>query len=195
MAKSPDAFRTIREVADWLGVAAHVLRFWESKFSQIKPVKRAGGRRYYRPADMRLIGGIKVLLHDEGMTIRGVQRLLRADGVAAVASRSPELDQDLTLAEAQARPQPSVAKGAQEQRDPSLDPQTAASPAPVDAPDRAAAGAAIPERVVGEITMDAALTALRARAAALKSCPVATSAPIIARLHQVHARLASMPHG
>lgn len=195
MAKSPDAFRTIREVADWLGVAAHVLRFWESKFSQIKPVKRAGGRRYYRPADMRLIGGIKVLLHDEGMTIRGVQRLLRADGVAAVASRSPELDQDLTLAEAQARPQPSVPKGAQEQRDPSVDPQTAASPAPVDAPDRAAAGAAIPERVVGEITMDAALTALRARAAALKSCPVATSAPIIARLHQVQARLASMPHG
>ncbi|NBX42908.1 MAG: MerR family transcriptional regulator, partial [Rhodobacteraceae bacterium] len=74
MAKSPDAFRTIREVADWLGVAAHVLRFWESKFTQIKPIKRAGGRRYYRPTDMRLIGGIKVLLHDEGMTIRGVQR-------------------------------------------------------------------------------------------------------------------------
>lgn len=92
MSKSPDAFRTIREVADWLGVAAHVLRFWESKFSQIRPVKRAGGRRYYRPADMELVGGIKVLLHDRGMTVRGVQRMLREEGVAAVAALSPPLD-------------------------------------------------------------------------------------------------------
>ena len=92
MSKSPDAFRTIREVADWLGVAAHVLRFWESKFTQIKPVKRAGGRRYYRPADMELVGGIKVLLHDRGMTVRGVQRMLREEGVAAVAALSPSLD-------------------------------------------------------------------------------------------------------
>ena len=92
MSKSPDAFRTIREVADWLGVAAHVLRFWESKFTQIKPVKRAGGRRYYRPADMELVGGIKVLLHDRGMTVRGVQRMLREDGVATVAALSPPLD-------------------------------------------------------------------------------------------------------
>ncbi|MDG4648065.1 MerR family transcriptional regulator [Roseibacterium sp. SDUM158017] len=92
MSKSPDAFRTIREVADWLGVAAHVLRFWESKFSQIRPVKRAGGRRYYRPADMELVGGIKVLLHDRGMTVRGVQRMLREEGVAAVAALSPPLE-------------------------------------------------------------------------------------------------------
>jgi len=92
MSKSPDAFRTIREVADWLGVAAHVLRFWESKFSHIKPVKRAGGRRYYRPADMELVGGIKVLLHDRGMTVRGVQRLLREEGVAAIAALSPPID-------------------------------------------------------------------------------------------------------
>ncbi|MFU8777441.1 MAG: MerR family transcriptional regulator, partial [Roseovarius sp.] len=63
MGKAADAFRTISEVADWLDVPAHVLRFWESKFPQIKPVKRAGGRRYYRPADMALLGGIKVLLH------------------------------------------------------------------------------------------------------------------------------------
>ena len=61
MSKSPDAFRTISEVADWLGVQAHVLRFWESRFTQVKPVKRAGGRRYYRPNDMRLLGGIKKL--------------------------------------------------------------------------------------------------------------------------------------
>jgi DNA-binding transcriptional MerR regulator len=92
MNKSADAFRTIREVADWLGVAAHVLRFWESKFPQVKPVKRAGGRRYYRPADMELLGGIKVLLHDQGMTVRGVQRLLREEGTAAVAALSPPLE-------------------------------------------------------------------------------------------------------
>lgn len=96
--KSPQAFRTIREVADWLGVEAHALRFWESKFSQIKPVKRAGGRRYYRPSDMRLIGGIKILLHDQGLTIRGVQKLIREEGAAHVASLSPPLDEDLDAA-------------------------------------------------------------------------------------------------
>lgn len=89
MSKSPDAFRTIREVADWLGVATHVLRFWESKFSQIRPVKRAGGRRYYRPEDMALVGGIKVLLHERGMTIKGVQRMIRDDGVAGIAALAP----------------------------------------------------------------------------------------------------------
>lgn len=92
MSKSSQAFRTIREVADWLDVAAHVLRFWESKFPQIRPVKRAGGRRYYRPADMELVGGIKVLLHDRGLTIRGVQKMIREEGVAAVAALSPPVD-------------------------------------------------------------------------------------------------------
>ncbi len=91
--KSPDAFRTISEVADWLGVQAHVLRFWESKFPQVKPVKRAGGRRYYRPADMELIGGIKTLLHDQGMTIKGVQKILKEEGVAHVSSFSPSPDE------------------------------------------------------------------------------------------------------
>jgi DNA-binding transcriptional MerR regulator len=86
MAKSSDAFRTISEVADWLETPAHVLRFWESKFSQVKPVKRAGGRRYYRPADMDLLSGIKKLLHDDGMTIKGVQKVLREQGVRYVAS-------------------------------------------------------------------------------------------------------------
>ncbi|MEX0337469.1 MAG: MerR family transcriptional regulator [Arenibacterium sp.] len=88
MSKSPDAFRTISEVAEWLGVQAHVLRFWESKFSQVKPVKRAGGRRYYRPNDMLLLGGIKQLLHDDGMTIKGVQKLLREKGTSEVAALS-----------------------------------------------------------------------------------------------------------
>ncbi len=94
MEKSPDAFRTISEVAEWLDVPTHVLRFWESRFAQVKPVKRAGGRRYYRPADMRLIGGIKALLHDDGMTIRGVQKLLREEGVKHVASFSQPLDHE-----------------------------------------------------------------------------------------------------
>ncbi|MDW4497583.1 MerR family transcriptional regulator [Sulfitobacter sp. D35] len=97
MAKSPDAFRTISEVADWLGVQAHVLRFWESKFTQVKPVKRAGGRRYYRPSDMLLLGGIKKLLHEDGLTIKGVQKILREHGMSHVADLSQPLD-DLTLA-------------------------------------------------------------------------------------------------
>ncbi|PRX35021.1 MerR HTH family regulatory protein [Meinhardsimonia xiamenensis] len=95
--KSPEAFRTISEVAEWLGTPTHVLRFWESRFAQVKPVKRAGGRRYYRPSDMMLLGGIKRLLHEEGMTIRGVQKLLREKGVKHVASLSPPLEPDLVL--------------------------------------------------------------------------------------------------
>jgi DNA-binding transcriptional MerR regulator len=85
MDKSPDAFRTISEVADHLDTPAHVLRFWESRFPQIKPVKRAGGRRYYRPTDVALLEGIKRLLHDEGLTIRGVQKILREQGIRHVA--------------------------------------------------------------------------------------------------------------
>ena len=88
MDKSPDAFRTISEVSEWLETPAHVLRFWESRFTQLKPVKRAGGRRYYRPADMALLGGIKKLLHDDGLTIRGVQKILREQGVRHVAALS-----------------------------------------------------------------------------------------------------------
>lgn len=89
MAKSADAFRTISEVAEILQVPAHVLRFWESKFSQVKPVKRAGGRRYYRPDDIRLLSGIRTLLHDDGMTIKGVQKILRERGTAHVAEMAP----------------------------------------------------------------------------------------------------------
>ncbi|MFC3615028.1 MerR family transcriptional regulator [Lutimaribacter marinistellae] len=93
MTKSPDAFRTISEVAEWLGVQAHVLRFWESKFAQVKPVKRAGGRRYYRPNDMLLLGGIKKLLHDDGLTIKGVQKILREKGPSHVADLSQGLEE------------------------------------------------------------------------------------------------------
>lgn len=94
MSKSPDAFRTISEVADWLDTPAHVLRFWESKFSQVKPVKRAGGRRYYRPSDMLLLGGIKQLLHHDGLTIKGAQKVLSEKGVKAVSAMSQPIESE-----------------------------------------------------------------------------------------------------
>ena len=80
MDKAPDAFRTISEVADDLDVPQHVLRFWESRFTQIRPMKRGGGRRYYRPDDIDLLRGIRHLLYGQGYTIRGVQRILREQG-------------------------------------------------------------------------------------------------------------------
>ena len=92
MAKSPNAFRTISEVASWLGTQSHVLRFWETKFKAIAPVQRAGGRRYYRKPDMTLIGGIKFLLHEKGMTIKAVQKLLKDEGIAHVQSYSPKIN-------------------------------------------------------------------------------------------------------
>ena len=84
MNKSADAFRTIGEVAEELDVPKHVLRFWEGKFPQIKPMKRGGGRRYYRPEDMALLRGIRHLLHAEGYTIKGVQKILREHGIEQV---------------------------------------------------------------------------------------------------------------
>ena len=84
MDKAPDAFRTISEVADEIDVPQHVLRFWESRFIQIKPMKRGGGRRYYRPDDVDLLRGVRHLLYGEGYTIRGVQRILRDEGAAFV---------------------------------------------------------------------------------------------------------------
>ena len=81
MAKGPEAFRTISEAADELHVPQHVLRFWETKFAFIKPMKRAGGRRFYRPSDIAVLRGVRRLLHDEGYTIKGVQKLQREQGV------------------------------------------------------------------------------------------------------------------
>ncbi|HEX2653824.1 MAG TPA: MerR family transcriptional regulator [Xanthobacteraceae bacterium] len=86
MDKAPDAFRTISEVAEDLNLPQHVLRFWETRFSQIKPMKRGGGRRYYRPDDIDLLRGIRHLLYGEGYTIRGAQRILKDDGVRFVQS-------------------------------------------------------------------------------------------------------------
>ncbi len=84
MVKTAEAFRTISEVAGELNVQKHVLRFWEQKFTQVKPMKRGGGRRFYRPEDLELLRGIRDLLHTDGYTIKGVQRILREQGVDAV---------------------------------------------------------------------------------------------------------------
>jgi DNA-binding transcriptional MerR regulator len=86
MDKSPDAFRTISEVAEDLDLPQHVLRFWETRFNQIKPLKRGGGRRYYRPDDIELLKGIRHLLYGEGYTIKGVQRILKTEGIRFVQS-------------------------------------------------------------------------------------------------------------
>src|ERR1700679_3386064 len=82
MAKGPEAFRTRSEAAEELGVPQHVLRFWETRFSFIRPMKRAGGRRFYRPQDITVLRGVRTLLHDEDYTIKGVQRLHREQGMA-----------------------------------------------------------------------------------------------------------------
>ena len=90
--KSPNAFRTISEVAGWLELPTHVLRFWESKITQISPIKRAGGRRYYRPRDMLLLGGIKFLLYEEGLTIRAINQKITSEGQKAIESYSRPLE-------------------------------------------------------------------------------------------------------
>ncbi|PWJ76934.1 MerR family transcriptional regulator [Pseudaminobacter salicylatoxidans] len=130
MEKSPDAFRTISEVAEELDLPQHVLRFWETRFNQIKPMKRGGGRRYYRPQDVELIKGIRHMLYDQGYTIKGVQKLLRENGnqflvaigngdlaaVEAIAQRKqvdaapmtsaaqPRLDDEMLVGEPKAKP-------------------------------------------------------------------------------------------
>jgi DNA-binding transcriptional MerR regulator len=90
VAKGPEAFRTISEAADELHVPQHVLRFWETKFPFIRPMKRAGGRRFYRPSDIAVLKGVRRLLHDEGYTIKGVQRLHREQGVRRLVAAGEE---------------------------------------------------------------------------------------------------------
>jgi DNA-binding transcriptional MerR regulator len=87
--KGPEAFRTISEAAEELGVPQHVLRFWETKFSFIRPMKRAGGRRFYRPQDLTMLQGVRALLHDEGYTIKGVQRLHKEQGMKRLLQAAP----------------------------------------------------------------------------------------------------------
>jgi DNA-binding transcriptional MerR regulator len=91
MEKSPEAFRTISEVAEELNLPQHVLRFWETRFAQIRPLKRGGGRRYYRPDDVELLRAIQRLLYGEGYTIKGVQKLLKEQGVKAMAASASEV--------------------------------------------------------------------------------------------------------
>ena len=100
MNKSANAFRTISEVSETLDIPAHVLRFWESKFNQIKPVKRGGGRRYYRPEDVDLLRGVRELLYDDGMTIKGVQKIFKEQGVKHVVSRGGGEEAEPSVAEA-----------------------------------------------------------------------------------------------
>lgn len=139
MNKSPEAFRTISEVADALDVPPHVLRFWETRFTQVKPVKRGGGRRYYRPEDVRLLRGIRGLLYDDGMTIKGVQKILREKGVRHViglgtpAGSEPDATPEVA---------PETARETGRETAPAPSPETAASP-PVPKP--AAAGSGRPQ--------------------------------------------------
>lgn len=116
--KSPDAFRTITEVADLLDVQQHVLRFWETKFTQIKPMKRAGGRRYYRPDDVRLLEAIRVLLHEEGYTIRGVQKILRENGVKAVLDGAASASQAAQANEGASGPEESDPRSSEQDQTP-----------------------------------------------------------------------------
>jgi len=111
MNKTAQAFRTISEVSEELDIPKHVLRFWEMKFPQIKPMKRGGGRRYYRPEDLELLSGIRHLLHAEAYTIKGVQKILREKGVDAVKSAPRAGRQDLPTATAAAPRSRSAAKG------------------------------------------------------------------------------------
>ncbi|MGB6550300.1 MAG: MerR family transcriptional regulator, partial [Xanthobacteraceae bacterium] len=139
MEKAPDAFRTISEVASEIDVPQHVLRFWESRFPQIRPMKRGGGRRYYRPDDVDLLRGIRHLLYGEGYTIRGVQRILREQGMTVVqtvwrvdAELPPsEEDQTAEASSAQStepRLEPNLFAVADERREPRLEGAPAPQP-------------------------------------------------------------------
>lgn len=207
MDKSPDAFRTISEVSEHLDTPAHVLRFWESRFPQIRPVKRAGGRRYYRPSDVALLTGIKRLLHDEGLTIRGVQKILRDHGVRHVAGL-----QDVGIAGADSGLAAEAAMGADGGPDaevPAGDPAAAgflavaeadaappppARPAPVQPPLPLfeAAAAAAPRTPREDATVAALIRALP-RGALLPSRTAVTA--LAARLTALRARMAERAEG
>ena len=144
MDKAPDAFRTISEVADELDVPQHVLRFWESRFPQIRPMKRAGGRRYYRPDDVDLLRGIRHLLYGEGYTIRGVQRILREQGPKFVqgvwqpGAAQPASEPEDDAAEAQLPPDEAARSLFGLLKSPEREPAVAvASPGPAPAAGRA----------------------------------------------------------
>lgn len=146
--KSQAAFRTISEVADELEVAQHVLRFWESKFPQVRPLKRGGGRRYYRPEDIELLRDIRSLLYDEGYTIKGAQKLLRQRRAKpapaakpAAATAQPQLEGTAPAASSTASPPAAAAPAADA---PSPEPAPAADAPVADAPTANAPGDSVP---------------------------------------------------
>ncbi len=209
MKKSHDAFRTISEVSELLDTPAHVLRFWESKFSQIKPVKRAGGRRYYRPQDIQLIAGLKQLLHGDGLSIKEAQKLLREQGVKHVVGIGSDATTEAAPAAVTPAPEPVVeapvaevaepAKAAKKstKKDPELnkrdetaaigdlfgafDPQS--NVVPLHAPQQPVAPAPAPTSSVSILTAIAHADAVKV---ANKSAKIA---PLLARLSDVHARM------
>ncbi|AUJ64257.1 hypothetical protein B9057_08060 [Aestuarium zhoushanense] len=213
MKKSHDAFRTISEVSELLDTPAHVLRFWESKFSQIKPVKRAGGRRYYRPQDIQLIAGLKQLLHGDGLSIKEAQKLLREQGIkhvvgigsgatseaeASVAVPAPEPVIEAPVAEPVAdAPAPVKAAKKPSKKDPELNKrdETAAigdlfsafdpqsNVVPLHAPQQPIAPAPAP---TGSVSILTAIAHADAAKVANKSAKIA---PLLARLSDVHARM------
>ncbi len=186
MAKSPEAFRTISEVAEWLDTPAHVLRFWENRFSQIRPIKRAGGRRYYRPSDMQLLGGIRKLLYDDGITIRGVQKILREQGVKYVASLSPALDFAAETEAEEAIEQEAAdeaASNAPATQVPAPDAPCARQATLFDAP------APAQERVSGEDAADSARDMLAKRLATLSPEARAEAARLVRRLRALVDRM------
>jgi DNA-binding transcriptional MerR regulator len=133
--KAPDAFRTISEVAQDLDLPQHVLRFWETRFAQIKPMKRGGGRRYYRPEDVDLLRGVRLLLYGEGFTIRGVQRLLKDKGVAFVVSAGQTGSvQTMTAADREAEAEDDDVSAVLEQAAQPVRKRRAAPPVHVDPP-------------------------------------------------------------
>ncbi|AXX98156.1 MerR family transcriptional regulator [Profundibacter amoris] len=206
MAKSPDAFRTISEVAEWLDTPAHVLRFWESRFTQVKPVKRAGGRRYYRPNDMLLLGGIKKLLHDDGMTIKGVQKMLRTDGVKAVAALSRPIDPEdqgetidlKPVPEPQPKPQSEPAEQVAQAAEPPAAPPppeskpspAPASPAPVTDDLFAATDSGAPaDEQPADLLPDIAARLRKVDGKQIDSAKQARLSTIYSRLTALHARM------
>ena len=165
MDKAPGAFRTISEVADEIDVPQHVLRFWESRFTQIRPMKRGGGRRFYRPEDVDLLRGVRHLLYGEGYTIRGVQRILREQGspfVQSIWRAGAELpprndadsdEEDIAAAEAPERSEPDLSAFA------APSPRIADSVGPARSAERrepilAAAPAAMPAKPAGIVNED-----------------------------------------
>lgn len=150
--KSPGAFRTISEVSDTLNVPAHVLRFWETKFTQVRPMKRGGGRRYYRPEDIALLTRIRDLLYSDGYTIKGVQKLLKSGGANAPAATA-------------AKPAPASPPAAAQPAAPAPQAATPAAPAQTPLPPPAPAGLTSDQREV----LKAALAELEEVRSALKT--------------------------